>query len=56
MIKAAHYDELKHAFETHCQQTEGHVKRLEQVFDELGESPKGKEVSWDGRSNSLGGG
>ncbi len=43
MIKAAHHDELKHAFETHRQQTEGHVKRLEQVFDELGESPKGKK-------------
>src|SRR5205814_9204446 len=29
-------------FEKHLEQTKGHVKRLEQVFDALGEKPKGK--------------
>lgn len=43
LIKAAGHDELKHAFETHRRQTEGHVQRLERVFEELGESPKGKK-------------
>ena len=43
MIKAATHDELKDALETHRQQTEMHVRRLERIFDELGESPKGKK-------------
>jgi ferritin-like metal-binding protein YciE len=33
---------LKQAIEHHLQETEGHVQRLEQVFEQLGESPKGK--------------
>jgi ferritin-like metal-binding protein YciE len=32
--------ELRSAFESHLQQTEGHVQRLEQVFAELGQDPK----------------
>jgi ferritin-like metal-binding protein YciE len=43
MIKAATHDELKDAFETHRQQTEMHVRRLEQIFGELGETSKGKK-------------
>jgi ferritin-like metal-binding protein YciE len=43
MIKAATHQELKEAFETHRQQTEGHVQRLEQIFEALGESPRGKK-------------
>src|SRR5277367_5919033 len=43
MIKAATHDDLKDALETHRQQTEMHVRRLERIFDELGESPKGKK-------------
>jgi ferritin-like metal-binding protein YciE len=43
MIKAAHHAELKHAFETHRQQTEGHVERLERVLEQLGKNPKGKK-------------
>jgi ferritin-like metal-binding protein YciE len=43
MIKAATHDELREAFETHRQQTEGHVQRLEQIFGELDESPRGKK-------------
>jgi ferritin-like metal-binding protein YciE len=35
-------DELKEAFEKHLEQTKGHVQRLEQVFEELGEKIKGK--------------
>ena len=42
MAKAASSDELKEAFEQHLEQTKGHVKRLEQVFEELDEKPKGK--------------
>jgi ferritin-like metal-binding protein YciE len=42
MAKAASSEELKDAFEKHLEQTKGHVERLEQVFEELGEKPKGK--------------
>jgi ferritin-like metal-binding protein YciE len=43
MAKAATSDELKAAFETHLQQTLIHAKRLEEISDELGESPRGKK-------------
>jgi ferritin-like metal-binding protein YciE len=33
---------LKDAFEKHLEQTKSHVERLEQVFKELDEKPKGK--------------
>ena len=42
MAKGASSDELKEAFEKHLEQTRGHVQRLEQVFQELGEKAKGK--------------
>lgn len=42
MAKGASSPKLKEAFETHLAQTEGHVARLERVFKELDESPKGK--------------
>jgi ferritin-like metal-binding protein YciE len=42
MAKAASSDELKEAFEKHLEQTKGHVERLEQVFQEINEKPKGK--------------
>ena len=42
MAKAASSEELKDAFEKHLEQTKAHVERLEQVFEELGENPKGK--------------
>jgi ferritin-like metal-binding protein YciE len=42
MAKAASSEELKHAFENHLEQTRTHVERLEEVFEELGEKPKGK--------------
>jgi len=43
MAKAANDPELSKAFMTHLRQTEQQVKRLEQVFDDLGESPRGKK-------------
>ncbi len=42
MAKAARSDELRAAFEKHRGETEEHVRRLEQVFEELGENAKGK--------------
>jgi ferritin-like metal-binding protein YciE len=42
LVKAATSSELRSAFEHHLKETEGHVQRLEQVFEILGESPKGK--------------
>jgi ferritin-like metal-binding protein YciE len=42
MAKAASSEELKNAFEKHLEQTEMHVQRLEQVFEELDQTPKGK--------------
>lgn len=43
MAKAATSEELSEAFETHLQQTEGHVARLEKIGQLLGESMKGKK-------------
>lgn len=45
MAKAASADELKQGFEKHLQQTRGHVKRLERIFESLDESPKGKKCA-----------
>lgn len=42
MSKAAKSDELRNAFELHLRQTKEQVRRLEQVFQALGESPEGK--------------
>ena len=42
MAKGATSPELKEAFETHLKQTKGHVERLEELFEQRGESPKGK--------------
>ncbi|HEY7297190.1 MAG TPA: ferritin-like domain-containing protein [Xanthobacteraceae bacterium] len=42
MAKAAHSDELRAAFEKHEAETEEHVSRLEQVFEAIEQSPKGK--------------
>ncbi len=42
IIKAASHDDLKEALESHRQQTEGHVTRLEQIFEYLGKNAKGK--------------
>ena len=42
MAKAASSAELRSAFETHLEETRGHVERLEQVFESLEEKVKGK--------------
>lgn len=42
MAKGASSDELKQALEDHLEQTEGQIERLEEIFEGLGESPKGK--------------
>ena len=43
MKKKATTDELKSAIEEHLSQTEGHVKRLEQVFDMCGKKVQAKK-------------
>lgn len=42
MAKAAQSGELRAAFEKHERETEEHVARLEKVFAEMDESPRGK--------------
>ena len=42
MAKAASSPDLKKAFEKHRQETEGHVKRLEQVFGLIDAKPQAK--------------
>jgi ferritin-like metal-binding protein YciE len=42
MAKAAESPELQQAFTNHLKETEGHVQRLQRIFKELGEEPKGK--------------
>ena len=42
MAKGAESEELTAAFEKHRQETQGQVGRLEQVFELIGEKPKGK--------------
>ena len=43
MAKAANDKQLQQAFRTHLQETAQHVKRLEQICEELGVSPRGKK-------------
>ena len=42
MAIAATSPDLQDGFNEHLEQTKGHVQRLEQIFKELEESPKGK--------------
>jgi len=42
MAKAANDAKLKQGFETHLEETKGHVQRLEQIFKKLDEKPTGK--------------
>ena len=43
MIKGASSKELKGGFTEHLEQTKGHVQRLDAIFKDLDESPKGKK-------------
>lgn len=45
LAKASSSDELRQGFEEHLEQTKGHVQRLEEIFEMLGESPKGKKCA-----------
>jgi ferritin-like metal-binding protein YciE len=42
MAKAAQSDELREAFEKHESETQEHVSRLEQVFEQIDQRPRGK--------------
>jgi ferritin-like metal-binding protein YciE len=42
MAKAAVSQDLKSAFETHLEETQGQIERLDQIFETLGKSPRGK--------------
>ena len=42
LAKAAFSPDLRDAFETHLEETKGHVERLEQAFEILGKKPGGK--------------
>jgi ferritin-like metal-binding protein YciE len=42
MAKAAQEPELKKAFETHRDQTEGHVERLDKIFEMMSKPARGK--------------
>lgn len=43
MAKAAESPELEKAFTSHLRETEGQVNRLERIFKELGQAPRGKK-------------
>lgn len=43
MAKAATHDDLRAAFEMHLTETEGHVQKLEQVFEQFSERPHSKK-------------
>ena len=45
MAKAATSDELREALESHLEETQGQVARLEQVFELLDEKPRGKHCA-----------
>lgn len=52
MAKAATSPKLRKAFESHLAQTKGHLKRLEQVFEEIGARPGRKKcVAMEGLVN-----
>ena len=42
MAKAAQSEDLRAAFQKHETETEEHVARLEKVFEEIDETPRGK--------------
>jgi len=45
MAEAASSDELRSAFQSHFEQTVNQVKRLERIFEVLGEKPTGKKCA-----------
>ena len=51
MVKNATNPELKKAFSNHLEETEGHVERLEKIFEMLGREGGRKEVQRHGGSD-----
>jgi ferritin-like metal-binding protein YciE len=45
MAKAATSEDLKEAFTSHLEETQGHVTRLEQVFEEMGQKARAKKCA-----------
>ncbi|MBW8876098.1 MAG: ferritin-like domain-containing protein [Acidobacteria bacterium] len=43
MVKKASNAQLKNAFQEHLQVTQGHVERLDQIFEGLGKAARGKK-------------
>lgn len=43
MAKKVQNEQLKKAFETHLQETQMQVERLDRIFESLGKSPRGKK-------------
>lgn len=43
MAKAATHDDLREAFEKHLTETEGHVRKVEEIFAEFSEKPRTKK-------------
>jgi ferritin-like metal-binding protein YciE len=43
MVRMATHEELREAFQSHLDETEEHVLRLEEVFQAFGKKPKGKK-------------
>ncbi|HEY7353354.1 MAG TPA: ferritin-like domain-containing protein [Terriglobales bacterium] len=43
MAEAANSDELREGIEEHLEQTKGHARRIEQIFEEMGEKAKAKK-------------
>jgi ferritin-like metal-binding protein YciE len=43
MVKKATHPQLKNAFQEHLQVTEGHVERLDRIFEALGKPARGKK-------------
>jgi ferritin-like metal-binding protein YciE len=45
MAKAANSEKLRAGFEEHLEQTKGHVDRLKEIFENIGEKPKAKKCA-----------
>jgi ferritin-like metal-binding protein YciE len=45
LAKEAESDELRSGIEAHLEQTKGHVERLRQIFDSMGEKASGKKCT-----------
>ena len=43
MIEAATHEELKNGFQEHLEETQGHIERVEKVFEIFDEPPKRKK-------------